>query len=89
MKSPSAPDDYSEQLAAAQRLIDRNDWPAALNAYLELVERYPEKPAASHSLQNLLTDLSTNEATLDSESYARMKPGLCEQRKEGSYQLCS
>ena len=76
MKSPSAPDDYSEQLAAAQRLIDRNDWPAALNAYLELVERYPERPAASQSLRNLLTDLSTNEATLDSESYARMKPGL-------------
>jgi len=83
LKSPSAPDDYPEQLAAAQRLIDRNDWPAALNAYLELVERYPERPAASQSLRNLLADLSTNEAGLDSESYARMKPDLVRAAEQG------
>jgi TPR repeat protein len=83
MKSPSAPDDYPEQLAAAQRLIDRNDWPAALNASLELVERYPERPAARQSLQNLLADLNTNEPTLDSESFARMKPDLVRAAEEG------
>jgi serine/threonine protein kinase/TPR repeat protein len=83
MKSPSAPDDYPEQLAAAQRLIDGNDWPAALNTFLELVERYPERPAARQSLQNLLADLNTNEPTLDSESFARMKPDLVRAAEEG------
>jgi TPR repeat protein len=81
MKTPSAANDYLEQLDAAQRFIDRNDSPAALNAYLELIERYPDRPAARQSLDNLLTDLSKNEPTL--ESYTRMKPDLVRAAEQG------
>jgi serine/threonine protein kinase/TPR repeat protein len=81
MRTPSAAPDYLEQLAEAQRLVDGNDWPAALNAYLELIERYPDRPGARQSLDNLLTNLSANEPKL--ESYTRMKPDLVRAAEQG------
>ena len=86
MRNSSAADNYPDALAAAQRLIDNSDWPAALKAYLELIERYPERPAASRSLENFLTDWSTNERKLDSESVAQMQPGLVRAAGDGILQ---
>ena len=82
----SAADNYPDRLAAAQRLIDNSDWPGALKAYLELIEQYPERPAASRSLENFLTDWSTNERKLDSESFAQMKPDLVRAAEDGILQ---
>jgi TPR repeat protein len=83
MRKSTAADNYPDELAAAQRLIDSSDWPGALKAYLELIERYPERPAASRSLENLLTDWMTNERKLDSESFAQMKPDLVRAAEDG------
>ena len=60
-RNSSAADNYPDKLAAAQRLIDNGDWSGALQAYVALIEQYPERPAASRSLENFLTDWSTNE----------------------------
>jgi serine/threonine protein kinase/TPR repeat protein len=86
MKTSSDVDNYPDKLAAAQRLIDSSDWPGALKAHLELIERYPERPAASRSLENLLTDWSIKERKPDSESFAQMKPDLVRAAEDGILQ---
>lgn len=86
MRNSSAADNYPDKLAAAQRLIDNGDWSGALHAYVALIERYPERPAASRSLENFLTDLGTSERKLDSESLAQMKPDLVRAAEDGVLQ---
>jgi TPR repeat protein len=86
MRDSSTVDNYSEKLAAAQRLTDNGDWPGALQAYLALIERYPERPAASRSLENLLTEWSTNERKVDTGSLAQMKPDLVRAAEDGILQ---
>jgi serine/threonine protein kinase/TPR repeat protein len=83
MRDSSPAENYSEKLAAAQRLIDNSDWPGALRAYLALIEQYPERPAASRNLENLLTEWSTNERKVDTESLAQMKPDLVRAAENG------
>jgi TPR repeat protein len=82
-KTSSAADNYPDRLAVAQRLIDSSDWPGALKTYLELIEQYPERPAASRSLENILTDWSSKERKLDPESFAQMKPDLLRAAEDG------
>jgi TPR repeat protein len=86
LRSSSSADDYSDKLAMARRLIDSRDWPGALEAYLALVEQYPERPAASRSLENFLSDWNTNERKLDSESLAQMRANLVRAAEDGVLQ---
>jgi TPR repeat protein len=83
-RNSSAADNYPDKLAAAQRLIDNGDWSGALQAYVALIEQYPERPAASRSLENFLTDWSTNESKR--ESLAQLKPDLVRAAEDGILQ---
>jgi len=83
-RNSSAADNYPDKLAAAQRLIDNGDWSGALQAYVALIEQYPERPAASRSLENFLTDWSTNERKR--ESLAQLKPDLVRAAEDGILQ---
>jgi serine/threonine protein kinase/TPR repeat protein len=74
---------YWENLASAQRLIESSDWPGALKVYLDLIDQYPERPAARQSLGNLLSDLNANASMLDPESSALMKPDLVRAAEAG------
>jgi len=84
IRNSSAADNYPDKLAAAQRLIDNGDWSGALQAYVALIEQYPERPAASRSLENFLTDWSTNERKR--ESLAQLKPDLVRAAEDGILQ---
>jgi hypothetical protein len=86
IRSSTAVDNYPGKLAAAQRLIDSGDWPGALKAYLELIERYPERPAASRDLENLLIEWNTNAGKLAPESFAQTKPDLVRAAENGILQ---
>ena len=84
MRNSSAADNYPDKLAAAQRLIDNGDWSGALQAYVALIEQYPERPAASRSLENFLTDWSANGRK--QESLAQLKPDLMRAAEDGILQ---
>ena len=76
VQTSSSAENYSDRLASAQHLIESTDWPGALKVYVDLIDQYPERPAARQSLGNLLTDLSANATLVDPESSALMKPDL-------------
>ena len=83
VQTSSSAENYSDRLASAQRLIESTDWPGALKVYVDLIDQYPERPAARQSLGNLLTDLSANATLLDPESSALMKPDLIRAAEAG------
>ena len=82
-QTSSSAENYSERLDSAQRLIESTDWPGALKAYVDLIDQYPERPAARQSLGNLLNDLSANATLVDPESSALMKPDLIRAAEAG------
>jgi serine/threonine protein kinase/TPR repeat protein len=83
VQTSSSAESYSDRLASAQRLIESTDWPGALKVYVDLIDQYPERPAARQSLGNLLTDLSANATLVDPESSALMKPDLIRAAEAG------
>jgi serine/threonine protein kinase/TPR repeat protein len=83
IQTSSSAENYSDRLDSAQRLIESTDWPGALKVYVDLIDQYPERPAARQSLGNLLTDLSANATLLDPESSALMKPDLIRAAEAG------
>jgi serine/threonine protein kinase/TPR repeat protein len=84
--TPSAPvsDDFPEKLAAAQDLGKSGDWQGALKAYLDLIDRYPDRPLPLKRLNNLLAELRNAEGRLDPASYAEAKPNLVRAAEKGS-----
>jgi serine/threonine protein kinase/TPR repeat protein len=83
VQTSSSAENYSDRLASAQRLIESTDWPGALKVYVDLIDQYPERPAARQSLGNLLNDLSANATLVDPESSALMKPDLIRAAEAG------
>jgi serine/threonine protein kinase/TPR repeat protein len=83
VQASSSVENYSDRLASAQHLIDGTDWPGALKVYVDLINQYPERPAARQNLENLLADLSANATLLDPESSALMKPDLIRAAEAG------
>ena len=82
-QTSSPAENYSDRLASAHRLIESTDWPGAVKTYLDLIDQYPERPAARQNLGSLLTDLSSNATQLDPESSAQMKPDLVRAAEAG------
>ena len=59
---PTPLDDFQEKLGAAQELGEKTgDWQSALAAYLDLVDRFPERSIAIKRLDNLLAELHGTE----------------------------
>ena len=82
--TPSPPiDDFQEKLGAAQELGRSGDWQAALKAYLELIDRYPERSITLKRLDNLLAGLHSTEGKPDAESYAESKSDLVRAAEKG------
>jgi serine/threonine protein kinase/TPR repeat protein len=82
--SPPAFDDFQEKLAAAQDLGKSGDWQGALKAYLDLIDRYPDRPLPLKRLNNLLAELRSAEGRLDLASYSEAKPSLVRAAEKGS-----
>jgi serine/threonine protein kinase/TPR repeat protein len=82
--SLSAFDDFQEKLAAAQDLGKSGDWQGALKAYLDLIDRFPDRPTPLKRLNNLLAELRNAEGRLDPASYAEAKPNLVRAAEKGS-----
>jgi serine/threonine protein kinase/TPR repeat protein len=82
--SPPPSDDFQEKLAAAQELGKSGNWPGALKAYLDLIERYPDRPLPLKRLNNMLAELRSAEGKLDPASYADAKPDLVRAAEKGS-----
>jgi serine/threonine protein kinase/TPR repeat protein len=83
--SPSPPEinEFREKLAAAQELSKSGDWQAALKGYLDLIDRYPERPIPLRRLDNLMAELRNTEGKLDAASYAEAKPNLVRAADKG------
>ena len=83
--SPSPPEvsEFQERLAAAQDLAKSGDWQAALKEYLDLIDRYPQRPVTLKRLDNLLSELRSREGRLDAASYAAAKPNLVRAADKG------
>jgi serine/threonine protein kinase/TPR repeat protein len=83
VQNSSSAESYSDRLASAQHLTESTDWPGALKTYVDLINQYPEKPAAREGLGNLLAELSANATLVDPESSALMKPDLIRAAEAG------
>jgi serine/threonine protein kinase/TPR repeat protein len=81
--TPAPVDGFPEKLAAAQALSISGDWQAALKAYLDLADRFPEKPIALKRLDNLLAGLHGREGQPKPEAYAQSKPDLVRAAEKG------
>jgi TPR repeat protein len=81
--TPVAIDDFQEKLAAAQELNKTGDWQGAMKAYLELIDRYPERSIALKRLDNLLAGLYGMEGKPDAASYAEAKPYFVRAAEKG------
>jgi len=83
--SPSPPEfnEFQEKLAAAQDLGKSGDWQAALKEYLDLIDRYPERPIPLRRLDSLLAGLRNAEGRLDAASYAEAKQNLVRAAEKG------
>ena len=83
--SPSPPEvnEFQRKLAAAQDLGKSGDWKTALKEYLDLIDRYPERPIALKRLDSLLAGLRSAEGRLDAASYAETKPNLIRAAEKG------
>jgi TPR repeat protein/serine/threonine protein kinase len=83
--TPAPPlDDLQEKLGAAQELGKSGDWQGALKAYLDLIDRFPERSIALKRLDNLLAELHGTEGKPDAEAYAEAKPNLVRAAEKGS-----
>ncbi len=83
--TPAPPlDDFQEKLGAAQELGKSGDWQGALKAYLELIDRFPERSIALKRLDNLLAELHGTEGKPDAAAYAEAKPNLVRAAEKGS-----
>jgi serine/threonine protein kinase/Flp pilus assembly protein TadD len=80
---PPPSDSYSEQLAAAQQLVRNGDWHGALRDYLNLMDRYPDRPEAAKRLDNLLAETRTSEGKIDATTFAAAKPQLVRAAEKG------
>jgi serine/threonine protein kinase/TPR repeat protein len=76
-------DDFQEKLAAAQELSKTGDWQGSLKAYLELIDRYPERSIALKRLDNLLAELHGMEGKPDAAAYAEAKPYFLRAAEKG------
>jgi len=76
-------DDFQEKLGMAQELSKSGDWQGALKAYLELVDRFPERSIVLKRVENLLAGLHSTEGKPDAESYAESKSDLVRAAEKG------
>jgi serine/threonine protein kinase/TPR repeat protein len=84
--SPGPPEanEFQEKLAAAQDLGKSGEWQTALKEYLDLIDRYPERPITLKRLDSLLAGLRSAEGRLDAASYAEAKPNLIRAAEKGA-----
>ena len=81
--TPAPLDDFQEKLGTAQELSKSGDWQGALKAYLDLIERFPDRPVALKRLDNLLAELHGADGKPDAESYAESKSDLVRAAEKG------
>ena len=81
--TPVPIDDIQEKLRAAQELGRSGNWQGALKAYLDLVDRYPERSVVLKRLDNLLAELHGTPGKPDPDSYAEAKPDLLRAAEKG------
>ena len=81
--TPAPIDDVQEKLRAAQELGRSGNWQGALKAYLDLVDRYPERSVVLKRLDNLLAELHGTPGKPDPNSYAEAKPDLVRAAEKG------
>jgi serine/threonine protein kinase/TPR repeat protein len=81
--TPVPLDDFQGKLRAAQELGKSGDWQGALKAYLDLIDRFPERPIAVKQLENLLAELHSTEGKPDAASYAESKSNLVRAAEKG------
>jgi serine/threonine protein kinase/TPR repeat protein len=76
-------DDFQEKLGAAQELGKSGDWQGALKAYLELIDRFPERSIAMKRLENLLAGVHSTEGKPEPAAYAESKSDLVRAAEKG------
>jgi TPR repeat protein len=81
--TPVPLDDFQEKLGVAQELGKSGDWQGALSAYLDLIDRFPERSVALKRLDNLLAELHGTDGKPDAESYAASKSNLIRAAEKG------
>ena len=81
-------DDFQEKLGAAQELGKSGDWQGALKAYLDLVDRFPERSIALKRLENLLAGAAQHGGKAGPRAYAESKPDWFEQPKKELFLPC-
>jgi serine/threonine protein kinase/TPR repeat protein len=81
--TPAPVDDVQEKLRAAQELGRSGDWQGALKAYLDLIDRYPERSVVLKRLDNLLAQVHGTPGMPDPDSYAEAKPDLVRAAEKG------
>jgi len=80
---PPEANEFQEKLAAAQDLGKSGEWQTALKEYLDLIDRYPERPIPLRRLDSLLAGLRNAEGRLDAASYAEAKQNLLRAAEKG------
>ncbi len=81
--TPAPIDEVQEKLRAAQELGRSGNWQGALKAYLDLVDRYPERSVVLKRLDNLLAELHGTPGMPDPNSYAEAKSDLVRAAEKG------
>jgi serine/threonine protein kinase/TPR repeat protein len=81
--TPLPLDDFQEKLGTAQELSKSGDWQGALKAYLDLIDRFPDRQIALRRLDNLLAELHGADGKPDAESYAESKSDLVRAAEKG------
>jgi TPR repeat protein len=81
--TPLPLDDFQEKLGTAQELSKSGDWQGALKAYLDLTDRFPDRPIALRRLDNLLAELHGTDGKPDAESYAESRSDLVRAAEKG------
>jgi serine/threonine protein kinase/TPR repeat protein len=81
--TPAPVDDFQDKLRAAQELSRSGDWQGALKTYLDLIDRFPERPIPVKRAENLLAELRSTDGKPDPESYRESKPDLVRAAEKG------
>jgi uncharacterized protein len=81
--TPLPVDDFQEKLTAAQEMVKSGDWQAALKAYLELSDQFPERPVVLKRLENLLAGLRSAGGKPTPEAYAESKSDMVRAAEKG------
>jgi serine/threonine protein kinase/TPR repeat protein len=81
--TPPPLDDFQEKLGTAQELGKSGDWQGALKAYLDLIDRFPERSIALKRLDNLLAGLHSTEGKPEAQAYAESKSDLVRAAEKG------